>query len=420
MPESDTKGGLEYEENVVVTLLVVVLIVGILGTAYLFLQRSLDAAYFNSLPKSLKDGSGKLHIHKKLVKHIEAQKNELLLSAHSKFLSDRGPARTLENPEVSAYVEKFAHVYFDDFNNDISSGKLYLHQENTKLFFELMEHKFKITNRALLKTLLYLRHEIGYFNYRNSVGLMKPDNFKTLLKQSIKYRTTNELAYLDMFFIKRAACEFGIKLPLFMADQKLIQRTKKELELEQFDKAFSANNKKITENSQQRLTRVSWEEFLAIASSEGINISESEYIVLPEDYSRDSRVDRFFKNHLKFILVQHFDGKCVDCGALSDLELDHFWRPKSTGGNFAMRSRQHFYVNNCIPLCRSCNASKGARSIFEYFDSDKVKALLKTSHSFGSTLNTFLQKFDDDNFNEIALQATQNSTSQAIEKKKAA
>ena len=49
------------------------------------------------------------------------------------------------------------------------------------------------------------------------------------------------------------------------------------------------------------------------------------------------------------------------------LQFDHFWFPKSAGGNFLMRSLDGIYVNNCIPLCGSCNASKGKRDFRDFF-----------------------------------------------------
>ncbi len=274
----------------------------------------------------------------------------------------------------------FVYVYFDDFTDEISDQILDWNNENTKLFFELLNHKYKVTNISLLRTILYLRHEIEYFNYRESLSLKRPKSLDELYEQTVKYILVNEKVNIGSESINRASCEFGFGLP-FLSIKKSILKAKKRLELLYFDQNFKKNKNRIKGSSFERLKIMSWEDFLRLGLSEGIDVSEESYIIESQDYSRDSRLDRYFKNHLGFALIQHFERKCIKCAFEDKLEFDHFWLPKSKGGNFVMRSKKGIYVNNCIPLCRSCNASKGAKHLWEYFNNEEIESLLRISNN---------------------------------------
>lgn len=375
---------------ILLTVVVIMLIiVGVTKLISIFMT-----LHYRSLPRSLlKDG--RYIINRKLSSKIEKENKGLIASATSKYLIDRGATRLLSDCNICGYVEKFLYVYFDDFTDEIADGKLDWNNENTKLFFELMDHKYKVSNRSLLKTLLYLRHEVEYFNFRDSLKVRNPTDVKYFLQLSIKYSNINERSPLRIDNIERAMVEFGIRVP-FGLIPKLIEREIKHMKLEQFDAAFVKNKNRIEESSDARFTRLSWDEFLIFSETHGFEISSDAYQIYPQDHSRDSRVDRFFKNHMKFALIEHFGGKCVCCLDTVDLELDHFFIPKNNGGNFAVRSINGYFVNNCIPLCRSCNASKGARQVFEFFDKDKLKMLFETSKNFGPFLNSHMHKFQDE------------------------
>lgn len=359
------------------------------------ISRSREVKFLTSLPTEFRNESGHLNISKKLLKKLVKENKFLIQTAKAKIIKDKGPSKILEDKNAREYIEKYAYVYFDDFTDEIADGVLDWNNENSKLFFQLMERKYQISHRSLLKTILYLRHEIEYFNYRDSLLVSAPNSLDDLLRQTVKYLFINEKAHVTNDCVKRAILELGYRLP-FGSITSAIMKVKKDLELEHFDKAFSKSNKRVKEKSADRLVRVSWEDVLAMASSKGIDLAEDSYIITSQDHSRDSRLDRFFKNHIKFALIQHFAGQCVDCEVQGELELDHFWKPKSKGGNFAMRAKDGHYVSNCIPLCRSCNASKGAKDAFQYFDSERFKDLLVQSHNFNAFLNQHLQKFNDD------------------------
>lgn len=61
-------------------------------------------------------------------------------------------------------------------------------------------------------------------------------------------------------------------------------------------------------------------------------------------------------------LKKHFDNECAYCGNKKELEQEHFV-PVSKKGEYT--------INNIIPSCRSCNASKFNHSFFEWYPTHK-------------------------------------------------
>ena len=94
------------------------------------------------------------------------------------------------------------------------------------------------------------------------------------------------------------------------------------------------------------------------------SINPSDYIIKNTDYKRSSDIDYNFKNNYKKDIVKIFDASCCNCGSTKDLELDHFFIPKSMGGNFIMYHKKGFKVVNCILLCSTCNKSKSNKQDF--------------------------------------------------------
>ena len=60
-----------------------------------------------------------------------------------------------------------------------------------------------------------------------------------------------------------------------------------------------------------------------------------------------------------------------------------------------MRGVSGIYVNNCIPLCRSCNASKGKRDFREFFSDDELIEVIERSQSINAEVNQHMAHFDD-------------------------
>lgn len=123
------------------------------------------------------------------------------------------------------------------------------------------------------------------------------------------------------------------------------------------------------------------------------------YYIAGPDFGRDSRVDNYYRSHFSYVLSRAFEGHCCKCGeGMAQLEFDHFWFPKSNGGNFLMRSKTGVYVNNCIPLCRSCNAAKGKKDFREYFDETEVASVMQRSQSVNQYVNEHVTDFADSDF----------------------
>lgn len=84
------------------------------------------------------------------------------------------------------------------------------------------------------------------------------------------------------------------------------------------------------------------------------------YVIERRDYSRSNSDERLYKIKWWPTLMRLYDCRCALCGADRDgIELDHFWIPKSHGGNLLLR---HYLtnqtVNNGVPLCTTCNRHK--------------------------------------------------------------
>jgi 5-methylcytosine-specific restriction endonuclease McrA len=58
-------------------------------------------------------------------------------------------------------------------------------------------------------------------------------------------------------------------------------------------------------------------------------------------------------------ILEWFDFRCAYCFASGPLELEHVVSVSSGGGTTA---------DNCVPACRPCNASKGARPLRDWLE----------------------------------------------------
>lgn len=78
--------------------------------------------------------------------------------------------------------------------------------------------------------------------------------------------------------------------------------------------------------------------------------------------------------------LDKFSHTCAYCGISVDLEQDHIM-PLSCGGTNT--------INNIVPACRHCNASKGARNVVDwykstsYFSEDRLRLIMR--HVGGET-----------------------------------
>ncbi len=68
---------------------------------------------------------------------------------------------------------------------------------------------------------------------------------------------------------------------------------------------------------------------------------------------------------------EHFHNKCAYCGKERTLEQEHFI-PISKGGEYT--------INNIIPSCRSCNASKFNHSFFDWYPNYKYYSVQRENN----------------------------------------
>jgi 5-methylcytosine-specific restriction endonuclease McrA len=91
----------------------------------------------------------------------------------------------------------------------------------------------------------------------------------------------------------------------------------------------------------------------------------SAYTIKARDYKRNNADERYYRQRWILPLLSVFDCKCALCGSSEDgFELDHFWIPKTLGGNFLLRLKNsNKFVNNGVPLCQTCNRQKSESTL---------------------------------------------------------
>lgn len=106
-------------------------------------------------------------------------------------------------------------------------------------------------------------------------------------------------------------------------------------------------------------------------------LSRWKQIWVAEDHSRGNPIDSWFLANHQATLWDFFDNRCSRCGArpsqFRDRTIDHAFTPFSRGGTFMMLdplTKQ--WVLNAIPLCRSCNSTKGHRPIDNFFTPEEL------------------------------------------------
>lgn len=100
----------------------------------------------------------------------------------------------------------------------------------------------------------------------------------------------------------------------------------------------------------------------------------SDYVIERRNYSRSNSDERFYRTKWWPTLMRTYDCRCGLCQEDRDgIELDHFWIPKSHGGNLILlHATTRKLVNNAVPLCTACNRRKH-ESIMELNASQLVR-----------------------------------------------
>lgn len=128
-----------------------------------------------------------------------------------------------------------------------------------------------------------------------------------------------------------------------------------------------------------------------------VSISDDrhDYKISKKDYKRGNKVDNEYRKKYFLTLLHHYKNKCGKCGDMQNgVDLDHFIFSKNDGGNFALLHKDGHLINNAIPLCKSCNRSKGDRSYKIFFTKEEALDLFTINNEMTTLINSekqFLQ-----------------------------
>ena len=152
-----------------------------------------------------------------------------------------------------------------------------------------------------------------------------------------------------------------------------------------------AKKKKKRKEAQRRAEeekRLAEEEFQRKISIVRISDDRNDYIISKEDYKRGNPVDNDYRKTWFLTLLKIYDNKCANCGDSSNgCDLDHFVFAKNEGGNFIMKHRDGYFVNNAIPLCQNCNRSKGDQDYNNFFSEEKLLELFTKNAEMTKLIN---------------------------------
>lgn len=277
-------------------------------------------------------------------------------------------------------------------------------REPLNLFLATMQKKYQLAPRASATLLVYVHDESAYLAFakellaQNSSDLSA--HIESIVRQNIYRNQEPNYRHIQRLLLENGHKKNGVTIDKI---ERQYNQIRERLSIEQFEKSLENDEQTtfVSPEEQMRLDRT-WEEISRRISQE-LDISTDSYYIVPPDYSRDSRIDRFYRDRFAQVLSRAFDGHCCKCGeGMGQLQYDHFWYPKSAGGNFLMRSRSGLYVNNCIPLCGSCNASKGKRDFRDFFTEDELVEVIQKSQSINTVINERMAAFVDTDFPERA------------------
>lgn len=139
--------------------------------------------------------------------------------------------------------------------------------------------------------------------------------------------------------------------------------------------------------AQQEAER-SYKDFIRRVSEVYVSNNREEYVIKKEDYKRGNNRENEYRKKYLLPLLSLYNNKCAKCGKMDNgFDLDHFFLSKNEGGNFSLLHKDGYLVNNAIPLCQSCNRSKGDRPYNHFFDKEEVITLFTKNKEMTLLLN---------------------------------
>lgn len=93
-------------------------------------------------------------------------------------------------------------------------------------------------------------------------------------------------------------------------------------------------------------------------------------------YKRYSAREQGFRRSYTLKLLKAFDCACANCGANDNgMELDHFFVPKCSGGDFVLVEATGTKRLNAVPLCMTCNRDKNQKPASVWLSQDRIDAI---------------------------------------------
>lgn len=358
----------------------------------------------NSGKFDIADNSLDLRTLKGLKKSHKSHLNQLKGKSHLKYLSSFLNQKDFRD-DLFNYVNKY--LIFDTDGGALVKD---LSDERFKYFQKMVMEKYGISSRGLTLITLWVSEEFSYEEYLNKINVSKNSEPFKIFSEIIHYDIERGIQTPDAW-LQRVLEDMGVEKKYVVNRRRKYAQAKEKIKLQYFQESLDEDtvvlnsfdseirDKRRRENEIKKANEI--KEKIGNLIEDDLDLSPENYLIVPEDYSRDSRIDRFYKNNFSKILSRAFDGHCCKCGeGMVQLAFDHFWHPKSRGGNFLMRHIDGYYINNCIPLCGSCNSSKGKKEIHEFFEKDNIKQIVQKSQSINPEINSKIIEFNDPHFEE--------------------
>ena len=260
------------------------------------------------------------------------------------------------NTDLVKDIKQFNARYFANETKQLSTNQINWKNEPYQLFLEMMRKKYSLQPRTAIAILLYIDEESQYADYLRIFQDKQLTDIVQFMREIVLYDIYAEREP-NFTYIRRLVADLGIPEKQARGLEQKYYAAKQDLKLARFERSLAEQTdgsyRPVEQQikADQRLARIQ------ATIGESLIIDPEAYHIVGPDYRRDSRIDTYYRASFSQTLSRAFDGHCCKCGeGMSQLEFDHFWLPKYQGGNFLMRSKTGLYVNNAIPLCRSCNS----------------------------------------------------------------
>lgn len=310
--------------------------------------------------------------------------------------------RYLLNQEVNSIINNFLEQ-----NPNVSLTLVRLNRN--KHFLKLADYlstEHHLPSITICILILRKKRSLDFQHYQNFILANKETlSLETVVYNTVLYNRVNSKP-LNMYFLKHL-CQ----------DAQLCNSNRMFL-TNRFLKSIYIQKESLLSTQQTRYELLNTDTFFKdhmllsqyihhLIPDGDFDDTPNNYHIVGKDYLRDTPIENFYKNHFEQQLIKSFGG-CARCKSVkmgfSSLEYDHFWLPKSLGGNFAMRHKNGYYVNNCVPLCGACNKEKSAKSIYEFYSLEELSYIIEVSQSLNIKLNKTMASYKDDYFSNRKLQ----------------